>query len=336
MTEKEISVAVMGMTQDERREYEALDEKKKKVEADSPIIIGALVVIIITAVIIGCAGLVNPKGDGGANVFGGFLVAVVCVILIFGQTAKKNGLQDQVAALLKQQAGRRGLMQKILAEAGESGFEPSVTVADTTNTRCIAADETHKRFLLKAARGNSYSVYDYADLIDFSLSQDGSTLITGNSGDALLGSLFMGTAGAVIGAAGPREIREICSKMYIEIVLNDIQNPRVVLTLIETEMPKSSPDYKYITERAKEMIALLQLIRNNTPDPVKQERRAISVEADEAQIISENTIEFTRPKTSTPSFDSSVEQVRAYKALLDEGLISQEEYDAKRKELLNL
>ena len=244
-------------------------------------------------------------------------------------------LQDQVDALVRQQTAKRDLMKQVLDEAAQSGFEANSVVTDTTNTRCIAIDAHRRKFLLKPTPGEDYAVYDYADLIDFSLSQDGSTLITGTSGDAFIGSLFMGTTGAVIGAAGPRQLLEFCSDLHIELVLNDTENPRVVLPLISTEMPKSSPEYKYIAERAKEMIALLQIVRSHAqrPQPDRQPvQEAIPAEAREAPDAETAAL----PAASEAKLAQAAEQVRLYKELFDEGLLTREEFEAKRKELLRV
>lgn len=335
MDHQKVGIEPLEMTPDDRREYQALLEKKNKFEKDYPVIVAAAVVIILCALIVACVSFANIERNGGADLLGGILAAIGGVVLIGSQTAKKNGLQDQVDALVRQQTAKRDLMKQVLDEAAQSGFEANSVVTDTTNTRCIAIDAHRRKFLLKPTPGEDYAVYDYADLIDFSLSQDGSTLITGTSGDAFIGSLFMGTTGAVIGAAGPRQLLEFCSDLHIELVLNDTENPRVVLPLISTEMPKSSPEYKYVAERAKEMIALLQIVRSHAqrPQPDRQPvQEAIPAEAREAPDAETAAL----PAASEAELAQAAEQVRLYKELFDEGLLTREEFEAKRKELLRV
>ena len=53
-----------------------------------------------------------------------------------------------------------------------------------------------------------------------------------------------------------------------------------------------------------------------------------------AQQMSEK-MQASSPKEETPSYDPKLEELKKYKKLLDEGLISQEVYDAKQREYLS-
>lgn len=99
MDHQKVGIEPLEMTPDDRREYQALLEKKNKFEKDYPVIVAAAVVIILCALIVACVSFANIERNGGADLLGGILAAIGGVVLIGSQTAKKNGLQDQVAPL---------------------------------------------------------------------------------------------------------------------------------------------------------------------------------------------------------------------------------------------
>ena len=94
--------------------------------------------------------------------------------------------------------------------------------------------------------------------------------------------------------------------MQIKITLNDLSNPVVYINFIETEFKKDGIVYKEAYNSAQKVLSLLQIIctSNNKGNE-------------------ENT-DYSR-----------AEEIKEFKELLDIGAITQEEYDKKKKELLN-
>ena len=83
------------------------------------------------------------------------------------------------------------------------------------------------------------------------------------------------------------------------------------------------------------MIALLQIVRSHAqrPQPDRQPvQEAIPAEAREAPDAETAAL----PAASEAKLAQAAEQVRLYKELFDEGLLTREEFEAKRKELLRV
>ncbi|MBO4954279.1 MAG: SHOCT domain-containing protein, partial [Clostridia bacterium] len=94
------------------------------------------------------------------------------------------------------------------------------------------------------------------------------------------------------------------------ITLNDMANPTVYINLITTETKKSSFLYKTCEKQAQEIVSLFQVM-------CEQNKTA-------------NTALTPLQETS------SADEIKKYKELLDTGVITQEEFDSKKKQLLGL
>lgn len=148
-------------------------------------------------------------------------------------------------------------------------------------------------------------VYNYSDIVDFELLEDGESISSGGLGRALFGGV-----GAVVGGVtGKKSTKGICNSMKIKITVNDMNNPVVYVDLISSATKKGSMIYKACHNSAQECLSILQLICD------KQ-----SVGANTTNIIA----------------GSNADEIKKYKNLLDEGILTQQEFDAKKKELLGI
>ena len=102
-----------------------------------------------------------------------------------------------------------------------------------------------------------------------------------------------------------------CSSLQIKITLNDITRPDVYVKFITTETKKSGIIYK-------------------TTYPLAQETMSIF------NIISESLKQETQQNTADKEPISAADEILKFKQLLDAGIITQEEFEAKKKQLLNL
>ena len=132
--------------------------------------------------------------------------------------------------------------------------------------------------------------------------------ISSRANDALVGGVLFGATGAVVGASKSKDIEEYCSSLSIGLIVNSASDFRIQIPVISRRISKSSPEYAYAVERAKQMVALLSLIKKVNE-----------------QDLANNSSEL-----------DAIEAVKKYKELLDLGIINQEEFEIKRKELLNI
>jgi len=157
-------------------------------------------------------------------------------------------------------------------------------------------------------------VYSYSDLLDFELIENGESVAKGGLGRAVVGGVLFGGIGAVVGGVtGKRKTSDKCTSLKIKITTKDISKPTCYINLISSTVAKTSSTYKTEYKNAQEILSILQII-------CKQ------VESETASIVT----------TSQPTTDSNADEIRKYKELLDDGIITQDEFNAKKKQLLGL
>ena len=159
---------------------------------------------------------------------------------------------------------------------------------------------------------NNAMPYCYDDIIDFELLEDGSSIVKGGVGRAIVGGVLFGGVGAIVGGAtGKKKAKQICTSLSIKITINNMAHPVEYIKIITTETPKSSFVYKSSYQVAQEIISLLQLIcsqrkvTNEIPDMLAQQT-------------------------------SVADEIRKYKALMDDGIITEEEFLVKKRQLLDI
>ena len=155
----------------------------------------------------------------------------------------------------------------------------------------------------------------FKDLIDFQLLSDGSSVADGNSllGAAIGGATF-GGFGAVVGAgARSRKINSVCNSLAIKVVFNDLENPEEIIELITTPVKTNTTGYKDVYAAGQKILSILSVI-------LKKNRDAA---------------EASKQPASTAS-SSVADEIKKFKELLDMGAITEEEFNAKKKQLLGL
>lgn len=177
----------------------------------------------------------------------------------------------------------------------------------------IEFDDNQEKFIILTSilgRKKSDNIYNYSDIIDFELLEDGDSVAKGGLGRALVGGALFGGTGAIVGGVtGKRKNKGVCNSLRIKITMNDIKFPTAYINFIETATKKTGFVYKNIYEQAQECLSTLQLICDRHKKPETQNNTQTTSNADE---------------------------ILKFKELLDAEVITQEEFDAKKKELLGL
>lgn len=197
----------------------------------------------------------------------------------------------------------------VMQDVKEKGY--NFTIQKSFDKYCIAADHEKKKILIKNEDNCNYKIYNYSDILSFDLEEDGTKLIEGKAGSAAVGGLMFGTVGAVVGAARKKDIKEYCTSLILSITINDPSNYRVQISFLVEPIERGTQSYQTALNHAKEMAAILQL----------------ATKSEEASS--------TLPKSNaTTDIDNSIYAIKKYKELLDAGIITQEEFDEKKKQLL--
>lgn len=181
-------------------------------------------------------------------------------------------------------------------------FKPTKKVAEF-----LKIDENNKSFKI----GNN--IFSYQNLIDFELIEDGETITKGGLGRAVAGGLLFGGVGAVVGGVtGGKKTKGVCTSLKIKVTLYNAHCDCVYIPIISTQTKKSGFMYKTLKESADNCVAALQIILNE-----------VQTQKNSATVL--NTAQL-----------SAADEILKFKNLLDQGIISQAEFDKKKSELLGL
>ena len=188
----------------------------------------------------------------------------------------------------------------------------------------LRIDDTKKQFALSCQLANgsvpfyAYRLFDYSKLRSVQLEEDGQTVISSNAGKALAGGLLLGGLGAMMGASGSRTTSKIIKSSYINLIIDDIDCPRISIPVFETSVSPSSGLYK---KRMQDFANFYDLL--------------VYVMGQESPTDQPQTTQTTQT-TSNASNNNPYEEIKQLKELLDIGAITQEEFDAKKKQLLGI
>jgi len=169
-------------------------------------------------------------------------------------------------------------------------------------------DEEKKQWAIpKGLASKIKKVYDYTEILSFELIEDGNSVSKGGIGRALVGGALFGDVGAIVGGVTGHKNKKTCTKLQIKITINNSNNPVEYITLISSETKKSSLLYTTSYSIAQEIISILEIMCNSNVENGKSSQQI-----------------------------SGADEILKYKKLLDEGIITQEEFEKKKKQILDL
>ena len=175
----------------------------------------------------------------------------------------------------------------------------------------LSFDDNAQTFTILKRKENQ-AIYHYNQIVDFELLENGETVTKGGLGRAVVGGILFGGVGAVVGGVtASRRARGVCRSLKIKITFRNSPNLTEYINFIDTETMTDSSFYQIRYEDAQETLSALQL----------------AVEQIENSVVAE-------PPTEHVASDA--DEILKFKQLLDMGAITQEEFDAKKKQLLGL
>ena len=178
--------------------------------------------------------------------------------------------------------------------------------------KIIQFDDNSKKILFPKTLLTRARIYDYSELLGYEILEDGNTITKGGLGSAIVGGALFGGVGAVIGGlTGGKKSKEVVKSLKVKIVLDNKIVPAEYIELLKTEFKKDGFVYRAAKQEAEYIVAILA---------------SISAENEKNQANTSNMQNTT----------DSISEVKRYKELLDNGIITQDEFDKKKKELLNL
>lgn len=178
----------------------------------------------------------------------------------------------------------------------------------------LLIDNQHKKFAIQQEMHVSKE-YNFVDLINYDIYENGERKVQGRAGAALIGGAFFGIGGMIVGSSMSRSVQERCTQLKLIVRLNDIENPQITIDYIKNGViTPFGENYGVMKENLQLVCSNLEYIMNN-----KTLLEAINAEAGKTHL------------------EKSVKaKLQELTDLLDEGLISKEEFEQMRKNILNL
>ena len=178
----------------------------------------------------------------------------------------------------------------------------------------LIIDETNKLFIVNSTIYSHHKadLFRFENLLSFELLEDGESVTKGGIGRAVAGGILLGGVGAIIGGVtGGKKTKSVCTSMKIRLTLKNAHTTTAYIDIITTKTKTGGFIYNEYQKEAQSLLSELQLIAD------------LNESAD------------TRNVTSAESV-SAADEILKFKQLLDAGIITQDEFDAKKKQLLGI
>lgn len=175
----------------------------------------------------------------------------------------------------------------------------------------IHFDDVNKKILFPKSFMGTARIYDYSNLLEYEILEDGDSITKGGLGRAVVGGLLFGGVGAIVGGVtGGKSTKRLVKKLQVKMVFNNEANPVEYINLLTTDTKSDSFVYKGMRKYAEDIVAELAVIANGN---------------EKKEII-----------TNGNSQSSEADEILKFKKLCEEGIITEEEFQAKKKQLLGL
>lgn len=225
--------------------------------------------------------------------------------------AKKQAKLEKKAAKNKQKLERKG---EILPNG--QNFEPD---QNKKAGSYLQIDSIHGYMRIKTGI-SKYELRQTSDLLECKvferdIKEDGSPV---SAGKAAAGAILFGPAGAIVGGMMGKKGKDYCQSLMVRLRFKSTPEYQQI-RLIETKTKLGSTIYRLSYQIAKRIQEICNEIILSNGIVTKPEEPALS----------------DTPELSSQNY-SVADEIAKFKALLDDGAITQEEYDAKKKQLLGL
>lgn len=140
----------------------------------------------------------------------------------------------------------------------EEGFIISKT--QEIGNRTLYVDDVHKQWTVVKgfALVQDPIIYTYSDLIEFEVFEDGESIAKERDGGLLFGGHL-----TVVGGSRQKKVKKICTNLQVRIIVNDLENPEIVIPLINKEVRTDTFYYKKKFEIAEKLATVLTDIKND-------------------------------------------------------------------------
>ena len=180
----------------------------------------------------------------------------------------------------------------------------------------VQFDDDTETLMLEEEDWTKTQFIKYNQIVDFELLENGGSLAKGGVGRAVVGGMLFGSTGAIVGST-TRKQKKLCESLCIKLTLKEFEEPSYYINFIEKPVDVGSEYYKDVVKKAQDMMSKLQLIASSMSAPVQE---------DTGKNMDGNAEANADP----------IAEIRGYKALYDEGILTEEEFQQKKKQILGI
>ena len=189
-------------------------------------------------------------------------------------------------------------------------FKPSMEYK--INGMTFQIDEENKLFYYALqSQKKSPFIHSYDEISNYELLEDGDTITKGGIGSAIIGGALFGGAGAIVGGVtGKKRSKTIMKSLDIKISLKNKYRKQITISFVPSLQEYKSGTLLYNTAHSQ---------------------------AEKITSIIDNMVSSCRSDEQVPlASTSNADEILKYKNLMDSGIITQDEFEQKKKQLLNL
>ena len=246
------------------------------------------------------------------------LIATIYFIYAYKTRTDNDWIIDYVKAkhLTSSAEGFELLKQADVVTDSSFVFSKSIDIkASGWLATKLLIDNQNKKFIYQ--RGKTYSkTYNFSDLMNYEVYENGKSQVKGRAGSALIGGAFFGLGGLIVGSSMSRNINEKCNQLKLIIRLKDFECPEIVITYVDNfDCDKNDSIYKDMKNNIQSVCSMLEYILNE-------------------KTLEQSSV--VKQTEKNPIQTSNKEQLQKLKEMLDSGLITQEDYEQKKKQILGL
>lgn len=183
-----------------------------------------------------------------------------------------------------------------------------------------------------------YRIIDFKDVLSYSINKkehnDSKTETKRKHGigRAVVGGVLLGPVGAAVGGLTSKKETQTISKYFVDhlgVVVNLNDGTSLEIEYFDTTL---KADDSLVTGCIKQVNQLTTVLEAGIENAKRQQTETVAIEPTKAEENNEQSVSATQ---SSPAADS-LDEIKKLKGLLDIGAITQEEFDAKKKQLLDL
>ena len=186
---------------------------------------------------------------------------------------------------------------------------------NANNCSTILIDETKQKLIFQKGRKISEAI-SFSAITGYDVYENGESKVSGTAGKALVGGVFFGLGGMIVGSSMGRKISNQCKQLKLIVHISNLNCPQMVLSFVDKKCEKSSSAYRKKIENLQYVRSTLEYIIN---------RKTLEESATQSQ-AKDISVEKT----------SNKEKLQELKEMLDDGLITQEDYEQKKKQIIGL